>query len=260
MYRTVQCRALRGAIPVISVFVLLLFNTAAFAQDPAEPPPPPPPGWTGSFGAGLALTQGNSDTSTINGAYEMKRDAGGRLLFKSTGLFLRGETEGELTANRLVLDGRGDYQFTKRTAAFAQLQYLTDEFKEIDYLISPTVGIAQQLVKNERTELSLDGGFGLVSEKNEGFDVVTTGALTAGQNFKHRLTATTEVTQKISTLWKTNELSDALFIFGAGMAVDVTTRIQLKAEVLDTFKSRPPSAEVQRNDVAVLLSFVYKYE
>src|SRR5262245_40796748 len=119
--------------------LLSLMATAAFAQDPAAPPPaapaqppppplppppPPPPGWTGSFGAGLALTQGNSDTSTINGAYETKRDYGGPLLFRSSGLFLRGETEGELTANRLVLDGRLDYQFTDRTAGFVQLQYL----------------------------------------------------------------------------------------------------------------------------------------
>lgn len=259
MHRTVSC--------LLLPLVVLCSATAASAQDPAPPapaaapapPPPPPPGWTGSFGAGLALTQGNSDTSTINAAYEMKRDNGGPVLFKSTGLFLRGETEGELTANRLVLDGRVDRRISERTSVFGQLQYLTDEFKEIDYLISPTFGIGQVLFKNDRTELNADGGIGIVSEKNEGFDVVTTGAVTAGENFKHKLTATTEITQKFSALWKMNEFSDALYIFGVGLAANITSQTQLKAELLDTFKNRPPSETVQKNDVAVLLSFVYKY-
>jgi putative salt-induced outer membrane protein YdiY len=238
-------------------------TTAAFAQPPAAPapaqPPPEPPGWTGSFGAGLALTQGNSDTSTINVAYEVKRDTGSPYLFKSTGLFLRGETEGELTANRLVLDARVDRKITARTSVYGQLQYLSDDFKEIDYLISPTVGIGQLLVKNDRTELAVDGGIGLVTEKNEGFDARTTGAVTAGENFKHKLTATAEITQKVSALWKMNDFSDALYILGVGVAANITAQTQLKAELLDTFKNRPPSAEVQKNDVAVLLSFVYKY-
>lgn len=245
-------------------FVVLSIATAAFAQAPAAPAPPaqeppPPPGWTGSFGAGLALTQGNSDTSTINVAYEAKRDTGGLYLFKSTGLFLRGETEGELTADRLVLDARVDRKVTPRTSLFGQLQYLTDEFKEIDYLISPTVGISRLLVKNDRTELSVDGGLGIVSEKNEGLDVRTTGAVTAGENFKHKLTATAEITQKVSALWKMNDFSDALYIFGVGLAANITAQTQLKAELLDTFASKPPTDTVQKNDVAVLLSFVYKY-
>ena len=188
----------------------------------------------------------------------MKRDTGSPFLFKSTGLFLRGETEGEVTADRLVLDARVDRKITPRTSVFGQLQYLTDEFKEIDYLISPTVGLAQQLVKNATTELGIDGGIGIVSEKNEGLDVRTAGAVTAGENFKHKL-GTAEITQKVSALWKMNDFSDALYIFGVGVAANITAQTQLKAELLDTLKNRPPSAAVQKNDVAVLLSFVYKY-
>jgi putative salt-induced outer membrane protein YdiY len=253
-------RARLATLAIVSFTFLLALTSAAFAQ-PAAPaaPPPPPPGWTGSFGAGLALTQGNSDTSTINVAFETKRDTGSPFLFKSTGLFLRGESEGELTANRLVLDGRVDRKLNQRTSVFGQLQYLSDDFKEIDYLISPTFGLAQQLVKNDKTELGVDGGLGIVSEKNEGFDVRTAGAVTAGENFKHKLTATAEITQKVSALWKMNDFSDALYIFGVGLAANITAQTQLKAELLDTFKNRPPTVTVQKNDVAVLLSFVYKY-
>jgi putative salt-induced outer membrane protein YdiY len=247
--------------------VLLTLSSPAFAQTvPAPPPPPPPaapatppPGWTGSFGAGLALTQGNSDTSTVNVAYDVRRDTGSKVLFKSTGLYIRGESEGELTTDRLAFDARVDRKLNDGTSLYGAVQYLSDEFKQIDYLVSPTVGIAQQLVKTDRTEFAVDAGVGMVWEKNPGFEVKTDGALTAGQNFKHKLTETAEITQRTAALWKMDDFDDGLYIFGLGLAANVTAQTQLKAELLDTYKNKPPTADVKKNDVAILLSFVYKY-
>ena len=264
-------------MPLVAVRLVILFAAAlavvpaASAQTPTLPPvqtppppappqpPPPPPGWTGSFGAGLALTQGNSDTSTFNLAYDVKRDIGSPFLFRSAGLFIRGESEGELTTNRLAFDARVDRKLRDGTSLFGQVQYLRDEFKEIDYLVSPTAGIAQVLVKNDRTELGVDVGAGVVWEKNPGFELQTDGAVTAGQNFRFKLTSTSEITQRFSALWKMDDFDDALYIFGAGLAANITEQTQLKAEFLETFKNRPPVATVKKSDIAVLLSFVYKY-
>ncbi|MDH4062945.1 MAG: DUF481 domain-containing protein [Acidobacteriota bacterium] len=239
--------------------ILTLTATPAFAQTPAADPPPPPPGWTGSLAAGLALTQGNSDTSTVNVAFDTKRDTGSDYLFKSTGLFIRGESEGALTTNRLALDARVDRKLNDRTSLYVQGVYLRDQFKQIDYLVSPTVGVSQWLVKNDRTELAFDGGVGLVWEKNPDRDVQTSGAVTVGQNFKQKLSETAEVTQRVSALWKMDDFNDALYIFGVGVAANLTAQTQIKAELLDTYKNRTPSPDVQTNDVAVLVSFVYKY-
>ena len=239
--------------------ILTVAATAASAQTPPAEPPPPPPGWTGSFGAGLALTQGNSDTSTINVAYDTKRDTGSNVLFKSTGLFIRGESEGVQTTNRLALDGRVDRKLNARTSAYAQAQYLSDEFKEIDYLISPTVGVSQWLVKTDRTELAADGGVGFVWEKNPGRDVNGSGAVTAGQTFRQKLSETAELNQRVSGLWKMDDFDDALYIFGVGVAASITTQTQIKAELLNTYKNRTPGPDIQKNDVAVILSFAYKY-
>jgi putative salt-induced outer membrane protein YdiY len=261
------------SVPALVVLTLLLSAVAAPARaqtptlPPAQtqpppappPPPPPPPGWTGSFGAGLALTQGNSDTSTINVAYDVKRDTGSPFLFRSAGLFIRGESEGELTTNRLAFDGRVDRKLTERTSVFGQVQYLRDEFKRIDYLVSPTAGLSQFLVKNARTELNVDAGAGVVWEKNEDLELETDGAVTAGQALKHKLTATTDFTQRFSALWKMDDFEDALYILGVGLAANITQATQLKVEFLDTLKNKPPTADVKKNDVALLLSFVYKY-
>lgn len=228
-----------------------------FAQPaPAEPPP----GWAGSASAGVALTSGNSDTSTVNAAYELKRDTGGTFVLKSTGLLVWGKSEGELTNDRLALDGRVERRLNPRTALFVQAQYLRDSFKAIDYLVSPTVGLTRVLFKDDRTELNVDGAVGIVWEKNPDLELQTDGAVTAGQQFTRKLTATTELKEKVAALWKMDDFGDALYTFGIGVAASITAGTQMKVELLDTYKTRPPTVDVKKNDIAVLVSFVYKFE
>ena len=244
----------------IAVLVSCLVPFAAVAGAQTPPPPPPPPGWIGSAGAGLALTQGNSDTSTVNIGYEVKRDNGSKILLGSTGLFIRGESAGELTTDRLAFDGRVDRKLSERTSLFGQALYLRDSFKQIDYLISPTVGLSRLLLKNDRTEFGVDGGVGAVWEKNPGLDTDLDGAVVAGQKFAHKLTATTMLTERVAALWKMDDFDDALYTFGIGLAASITPATQLKVELLDTLKNKPPSPAVKKNDVAVLVSFVYKID
>lgn len=240
----------------------LLFVAFVFAAAPAwaQTTPPPPPGWAGSASAGLALTSGNSDTSTVNAAYDLKRDTGGPYLFKSAGLLLYGKSEDVLTSDRLSLDGRVERKLSERTSVYGHTQYLRDAFKSIDYLIAPTVGLNRLLMKNERTELGVDGGVGGVWEKNPGLDTDLDGAVTAGQRFSHKITTTTELIQKVAALWKMDDFGDALYTFGAGLAASITAGTQMKIEFLDTYKAKPPLPGVQKNDIATLVSFVYKFE
>jgi putative salt-induced outer membrane protein YdiY len=233
--------------------------TIAVAQT-TTPPPPPPPGWAGSAGAGIALTSGNNDTSTVNAAYELKRDTGGAIVLRSNGLLVWGKSQGTLTNDRLSLDGRVERKLNPRTSLFGQTQYLRDSFKSIDYLVSPTVGISRLLIKDPLTEFGVDAAVGIVWEQNPGLELQTDGAVTAGQQFARKLTATTELKEKVAALWKMDDFGDALYTLGVGLAASVTTATQLKIEFLDTYKAQPPLPEVQKNDIAVLVSFVYKFE
>jgi putative salt-induced outer membrane protein YdiY len=233
--------------------------TIAVAQT-TTPPPPPPPGWAGSAGAGIALTSGNNDTSTVNAAYELTRDTGGAIVLRSNGLLVWGKSQGTLTNDRLSLDGRVERKLNPRTSLFGQTQYLRDSFKSIDYLVSPTVGISRLLIKDPLTEFGVDAAVGIVWEQNPGLELQTDGAVTAGQQFARKLTATTELKEKVAALWKMDDFGDALYTLGVGLAASVTTATQLKIEFLDTYKAQPPLPEVQKNDIAVLVSFVYKFE
>jgi putative salt-induced outer membrane protein YdiY len=153
---------------------------------------------------------------------------------------------------------RDEYSLTARTYVFGQNAFLKDEFKQIDYLVAPTGGVGYKLFDTMTTKLSVDGSAGVVWEKNPGFDVSSSGALTLGEKLSQAITPTTTVTQSVMALWKTKNFDDVLYTFGAGVAAAISTRTQLKIELLDTYKNLPPLPTVQKNDVALLMAIVYK--
>jgi putative salt-induced outer membrane protein YdiY len=245
---------MRVTTTALVVLVLACAAAPVFGQAPAAPPKI----WTVTGSAGLALTSGNSDQSTINLAYELTYDPQTKNVVKSDGLYLRGETDGVLSVRRTGLNVRDEYRLTDRIFVFGQNQYLKDEFKNIDYLLAPTGGVGYKIIDTEATKFGVDGSVGVVWEKNPGVDVNTSGALATSEKLTHALTSNTTLNQTFMGLWKTDDLEDALFTFGVSIAVSMSTRTQLKVEALDTFKNKPPLPTIQANDVAVLVSFVYK--
>jgi len=241
------------ALLVTIVTAALLSGSSAWAQAPA-----PPKIWTVNASAGLALTHGNKDTSTVNAAYDLTYDPKTKNVVKSDALLIRGKTEGELNANRFGHNIRDEYRLSGRVFVFGQNQFLKDEFKSIDYLIAPGGGVGVKLFDTMQTKLAVDVGGGGVWEKNPGVDVRSSGAVTASEKLQQTLTATTTLTQSVAALWKTKEWDDSLYTFGVGIAATISARTQLKVEVLETYKNLPPTPGIKKQDVAVLMAIVYK--
>ena len=252
--------ALRFVFVTLAV-ALVQGTIPAVAQPPAAPAPPapPPPLWTGSAGAGLSLNRGNTETSNFNVSAEATRDPKTDSIWRFKGIYLRGENNDTLTVDRLHLQGRNERALTERVYAFGELQFLEDQFKDIDYLIAPSGGIGYKLVATPATTFNVDGGLGLKIEKNPGFDRRTDAVVAMSDKFEHKLSTAASLTQGFAALWKAQDFGDALYTFTAGVAASLTTRTQLKLELLDTYSSRPPNPAIKKNDVALLTAFVYKF-
>ncbi len=104
--------------------------------------------WSGDFGAGLSLTRGNSDTKNINLALNLAQRISARNLAKYDAFYLRADNAGELTVDRTTFGARDEYTVSPLTYAFADAHFLRDKFKEIDYLVTPSVGAGHHLIKN----------------------------------------------------------------------------------------------------------------
>lgn len=254
--------ALRPILLLTAAALLTSSRALAQAQTAGScpcPPAGPPPVWTGSAGFGLTLNRGNTDTTNINVSFDATRDPKQKDVWKMDALYLRGDTNGELSANRVFAQVRYERNLTPRLFAFAQQPYLRDHFKDIDYHIAPNGGIGYKLVATPRTTLTADAGFGAKWEKNPGFDVKTSAVVTSGDRFEFKVSPTSTITQSFAAVWDANDVGDALYMFAAGVAAALTTRSQLKLELLDTYAARPPAVEIKNNDVALLAALVYKF-
>jgi len=88
----------------LDILVWTVFGAgSALAQAQAQPPagpPAEPPIWTGSFGAGLALTSGNADTTNFNLAAKLTHDPRNPHLVTADAFYLHGTSEGDTIVSR----------------------------------------------------------------------------------------------------------------------------------------------------------------
>jgi putative salt-induced outer membrane protein len=161
--------------------------------------------------------------------------------------------------DRLLLEGRNERALSERVYAFGQLQFLQDEFKDIDYLLAGSGGLGYKLIATALTTFNVDGGLGVKREKNSDVDRRNDIVVAMSDKFEHKLSTTATLTQGFNALWKAQDFGDALYTLTAGVAAALTARTQLKLELLDTYSSRPPNPAVKSNDVAVLTTVVYKF-
>ncbi|HXD75938.1 MAG TPA: DUF481 domain-containing protein [Vicinamibacterales bacterium] len=230
-----------------------------WAQQPPPAPSGPPKGLSGSAGFGLSLTHGNSDTVNLNATVDSIYDPKTNNVMKWSGLFLRGKENGVVSVNRVSGMFRDENTVNGRMYVFGEMDALHDTFKQIDYLLYPAAGLGYKILNSMRSQLTADAGAGAVIEQDAG--VVARGAiaLTLSEKLVHQLTSTTTIKESATALLKTNQWSDGLYSFQAGIAAKISTRFQLSLDVLDTFKNQPIDPAIHRNDLALVTSIVAKY-
>jgi len=229
----------------------------AAAQGQAQAAPPQV--YTGAFGAGFALTGGNTDTKTFHLTFELTRDPKTKNVFKANALYLRANAQGQTNADRLLLGVRDEYSFSKRAFVYGAFPYMRDPFKSITYLLNPQGGIGYKLIAADRTALSITGGAGVVWEKNPDVNVQTSGTVNLGQDFSYKLSEMASINQAFRALWKTSDFADALYHTSISLVASITKKAQLKVEFIDDYKNVTPSPATKKNDTAFITSFLYKF-
>ena len=106
--------------------------------------------------------------------------------------------------------------------------------------------------------MSVDVGLGVVGEKRRQVDVISWFCTTATERLAHKLTSTSTIAQSFTGVWKARDFGNSLYTVGAAITSAVSTRTEIKLEVLDTFRNATPSPSVKKNDVALIGAFVFK--
>ena len=240
----------------VAVFVFFVLSPIAYSQETTLPAGQT---WSGNFGAGLSLTRGNSDTKNINLTAEASEKISARNLAKYDAFYLRADNNGALTVDRTTFGARDEYSLSPLTYAFGDIHFLRDRFKEIDSLITPTVGAGHHLIKNAAMDLAVEAGAGAVIEKDEGLSRETSGAVNAKQLLTWKFSPTATFGESVAGLWKTKDFGDALYHLEASLASNLTAHSQLKLTALDDYKTKPPHAGIKKNDVSLIAAVVMKF-
>ncbi len=235
-------------IPVLAVAV------SAFGADA-----PPSKRWTGSAGAGLALTSGNTDTKNFNASAAAKYDPKTRFVFKAEALYLRGSTAGVRQVDRATADARGEYSLSDRAFAFGEVSYLRDPFKSITYLVGPVAGGGYRIIKSAACNLSVDGALGEIVQRNPAEGRTSNVALKAGQNLDWAISTSSRIVENLTGLWKTNDFADVLYHFDAGLTTTVASHLELKIAYAYDYKNRPVPRTLTKADSALFAAILFKF-
>ena len=116
--------------------------------------------WSGKISFGATFRQGNTDTTDISGFFRLARRAPlNRLWMEYTGRY--GEVDGDRTVDnhRAVLNF--DLYATERLfVRIPGLEFFRDEFQNINYRITPSVGLGYDVIDESDLTWSVLGGVG----------------------------------------------------------------------------------------------------
>lgn len=239
---------------------LFFFSGLAFAQAPAPAAAAPPAReYSGSFGGGITLTGGNTETKAYNLSFNHIHERKNGNTDKITALYLRGEQDNVLNLDRATVIFRDEYKLSSRTFIFGEVTWLHDPFRDINYYVAPVGGFGYKFVDTERTKLQISAGAGGTWERNSYVPVKSSGAVNAGQSFSQKISTSSEFTEAVTANWNTSDFTDSFTGFATGLTTSISKQFELKVEFRDSYKNRPPNATIKKNDTAFVLTFLLKY-
>ena len=254
---------MRSAAATIVFLIASAFPAAAQDCPPCpapapSPTPTPEPAWKASFGGGLTVTGGNSETSSFNIAANVKHDPKQRNVFRFEMLHLQSSEEGASTADKTQATLRDEYTVNGRLFVFGDLSFQRDEFQRVDYLVAPMVGAGFKLVDETKVLVSVDAGLGVAFEQLEAQSSTTDFAVRGGERLEWKPTDKTSMFQKATAIWKANEFGDAYYRFEVGLATSLARRFELKVSFADDYKTRPATGDLDQHDTSFIVSLLFK--
>jgi len=242
----------------ISLVVLSLLGCAMTtrAQDASSISNPPPPKWTGSAGAGLTLTRGNSETVVFNASIgaEKKWDKN-EVSLGADGAY--GEQDDVKNIETAHAFGQYNRLFTERFFGLFRADALHDSIADVEYRVTLSPGIGYYFIKNKTTYLRGEIGPGVVFEK-QGGETSTYMTIRLAERFEHQLSKTAKLWQSVEILPEVGEWENYIVNAELGIDVAINTKWSLRAYIQDTYDNQP-APDRKHNDVKLVAGVAYKF-
>jgi len=238
-------------------YLALLTGLTVLAGTLTAAEPPKASAWAASAGLNFTLTAGNSETllvgADINAAKKTKEN---EYLLGAAGAY--GENDG--TVNNQLLRGYGQWNhlFDDRLYSWVRGEALHDGVADVDYRLTGAAGLGYYLIKDARTQLSVEAGPGYVYEKlgSGKNDFVT---VRFAERFERKLNDTARIWQSVEFLPNVSDFTgDYIVNAELGVEAALNKKLSLRTILTDTYDSTP-SAMRKRNDLKLTTGVAYKF-
>ena len=89
-------------------------------------------------------------------------------------------------------------------------------------------------------------------------DSTSDGTFKFGQSLSWQISESARLTQSAWGLWKFQDTSDSYYHFEVSLSSSVTGWMEIQLSLVDDFKNKPASPELEKNDLALLANLVLK--
>jgi len=223
-------------------------------------------GWTGKGELGYLMARGNSDTNTGNLKLDLATEGPQwKHAFGMSGLY--GQNNDITSAQRWDVRWQSDYKLTERFFVFGAARYEDDAFSGFDYQATLSAGAGYKFIDTDATKLSGTLGLGYrslrpeilvkdaagnVTDRIKG-DSASDAIVNAGLDFLRKLTATTQITDKLlvesgsANTFVSNDLA---------LQVSMTDKLALSVGYGIRYNSDPPGG-LETTDQLTTINLVY---
>ncbi|MDZ7644809.1 MAG: DUF481 domain-containing protein [Woeseiaceae bacterium] len=185
-----------AALIAVLAALTATYPVPAGAQGTAAPAEEKGP-WTGKAALGYLATSGNTESSSLNAAFEVgyAHERWQHLLDASV---IAAQENDVSTAEAYKVGWKSEFSFSERDFLFGRLTWRKDLFSGYDQQFSQTVGYGRRLIETETHRLSVEVGAGArQSELRDGTTEDDT-ILRAGGQYRWQFSETSSFTQDLA--------------------------------------------------------------
>lgn len=226
--------------------------------------------WRGSGGAALSATSGNTSTSALLlNADALRATSTDKITLGGSVNYGRSKDAAgvsQTTSNRWGAFGQYDYNLSPQLFVFGRLGLEADKLIDLSLRSSLATGLGYKVIDAKETTLELFGGLGYTSDKyslaqtigNRTATRFSRASVYLGEASTHQLTPTVAFKQRLDLYPGISGDKAVLARFSAGLAVAMSSTLNLNVGLTDNYNSKPP-AGAKKNDAGIFTGINVKF-
>jgi len=213
-------------------------------------------GWDSTAGAGMTVNNGNAETVTLTGGYDLAfRSPVNEWFFDVDASYSKDEVS--TTLQKVTSNANYKHLLGPRWYSGANVGFLNDDLAGVAYRITPSALVGAYLIKNDTMTFSLDGGPGYTFESLEGARQRYVSAV-LGQRFTWELIEGVSFKQSLTAVGNPVDASDYYFDGAARVDVRIVGKLMLRSGLGCTYINEPTRGR-DKSDVLVSGGFAYRF-